>query len=249
MPAAWRYHPVDWNNPTHPLAQRQPRRGARAILRATLATPQGPLVVYNAHFEVFCGMLARIAQLSDIFADTRHMIDSAFYHQVILGDLNTMAHGIARFSKNYCCDRMRFLSLGHDEAVMWEQNVLKVQDPRYLPSHDADVDVATATNAGPRVEGSELTPSRPPVNSQLLRWGLDLKYARDAVNPGFSCPFEASKTVTLDNPAYKLWGYSFMKGKLDWALLRRLRWIKKELGNLNYELSDHRWMLVEVQFE
>jgi len=237
---------VDWNNPTHPLAQRQPRRGARAILRATLATPQGPLVVYNAHFEVFCGMLARIAQLSDIFADSRHIMDAKkLYHQVILGDLNTMGHGIARFSKNYCCDRMRLLSLGFDEAVMWERNVLNIHDPRYLPSNDADVVATGLGGAGAKEEGTD----PPPVNSQLLRWGLELKYASDAVNPGFFCPFEASETVTLDNPAYKLWGYSFMKGKLDWALLRRLRLVKKELGNLNYELSDHRWLLVEVHFE
>lgn len=240
---------MDWNNPTHPLARRQPRRGARAILRATLATPRGPLVVYNAHFEVFCGMLARIAQLSDIFADSRHMIDSKYlHHQVILGDLNTMAHGIVRFSRNYCCDRMRLLSLGSDEAVMWERNVLNVQDQRYLPSNDTDV-VATEPSADAKEEGEDLPSLPPPVNSQLLRWGLDLKFAIDAVNPGFACPFKASETVTLDNPAYKLWGFSFMKGKLDWALLRRFRWVKKQLGNLKYELSDHRWMLVEVQFE
>jgi hypothetical protein len=239
-----RHHPVDWNNPTHPLARKQPRRGARAILRATLAAPPGPLVVYNAHLEVFCGMLARISQLSDIFADSKQMIEKKFYHQAILGDLNTMAQGIARFSKNYCCDRMRFLSLGNDEAVMWERNVLKIKDPRYLPSNDADILAATS-------RGEVKEPSLPstPVNSQLLRWGLDLQSAQDATNPGFTCPFEASKTVTLDNLAYRLWGFSLMKGKLDWTLLRRLRWLRKELGNLNYELSDHRWMLVEVQFE
>jgi hypothetical protein len=157
-----------------------------------------------------------------------------------------MAHGIARFSKNYCCDRMRFLSLGSDEAVMWERNVLKLQDSRYLPTTDADVAVEEE-------DKNSATPPRQqqpaPVNSQLLRWGLDLQSAQDAVNPGFSCPFEASKTVTLDNPTYRFYKYSFMKGKLDWVLLRRLRWTSKQLGNLNYELSDHRWMLVEAQFE
>lgn len=39
-------HPVDWNNPTHPLARREPRRGERAVLRATVATPQ---VCRSAH--------------------------------------------------------------------------------------------------------------------------------------------------------------------------------------------------------
>jgi hypothetical protein len=195
-------------------------------------------------------MLARIAQLSDIFADSRRMIDTNFYHQVILGDLNTMAHGIARFSKNYCGDRMRILSLGSDEAVVWERKVMKVQDPRYLPANDgAGCVVAEEEEKEERPQPPSPSPAPAPVNFQLLKWGLDLQYAQDAVNPGFSCPFEASKTVTLDNPAYKLWGFSFMKGKLDWTLLRRLRCIKKEIGNLDFELSDHRWMLVEVQFE
>lgn len=71
-------HPVDWNNPAHPRCQREPRRGQRAVLRATVAVPleagTTPLAVYCAHFEVFCGMLARIAQLSDVFEDVRKLI-------------------------------------------------------------------------------------------------------------------------------------------------------------------------------
>jgi hypothetical protein len=51
-----------------------------------LFTVQGPLVVYNAHLEVFCGLLARIAQLSDIFADARRMADRGLHHQAILGE-------------------------------------------------------------------------------------------------------------------------------------------------------------------
>jgi anti-sigma factor RsiW len=42
-------------------------------------------VVYNAHLEVFCGLLARIAQLSDIFADARRQADAGRPHQAILG--------------------------------------------------------------------------------------------------------------------------------------------------------------------
>lgn len=72
-----RLHPVDWNDATDPIAKREPRRGQRATLRATIETPQGPLVVYCAHLEVFCGMLARVAQLADIFADARRMRDKA----------------------------------------------------------------------------------------------------------------------------------------------------------------------------
>ena len=51
-----RMHPVDWNDPTHPLAQSEPRRGQRAVLAATVLTPQGPLLCYCLHMEVhfFC---------------------------------------------------------------------------------------------------------------------------------------------------------------------------------------------------
>lgn len=45
-------------------------------------------------------------------------------HQVILGDLNTMANGIARLSPNYCCDDLRWGSLGMSEARYWQRHVL-----------------------------------------------------------------------------------------------------------------------------
>jgi endonuclease/exonuclease/phosphatase family metal-dependent hydrolase len=66
---------VDWNNPATHQALSEPRRGERAVLRAVLAAPWGPLVVYSAHFEVFCGLLARVQQLGDVFRDARVMRD------------------------------------------------------------------------------------------------------------------------------------------------------------------------------
>jgi hypothetical protein len=45
---------------------------------------------------------------------------------VILGDLNTMGHSVARLSPNYCCDRMRWGSLGSCEAAWWQRHVLAV---------------------------------------------------------------------------------------------------------------------------
>ena len=47
-----RHHPVDWENPTHPLAQREPRHGRRAVLAATVGAPDGPVLVYCLHLEV-----------------------------------------------------------------------------------------------------------------------------------------------------------------------------------------------------
>ncbi|PSC72469.1 Endonuclease exonuclease phosphatase domain-containing [Micractinium conductrix] len=183
-----RSHPVDWNNPTHALARREPRRGERAVLRAVVDAPQGPLVVYSAHLEVFCGLLARITQLADIFADARLQADRGLHRQAILGDMNTMAHGIARLSPNYCCDHMRLRSIGMDEAAVWHRHVLPV---------------------------------------------LDLH------------PFPPT-TTTLDNPAYRWFGLSLMKGKLDWVLLRRLRAVTTQVGNHSYALSDHKWLAAEV---
>lgn len=52
-----RDHPVNWENPTHALAQREPRRGCRAVLAATVHVPQGPLLVYNLHLEVRQGKI------------------------------------------------------------------------------------------------------------------------------------------------------------------------------------------------
>ena len=45
-------------------------------------------------------------------------------HQMILGDLNTMGHGVARLSPRYCCDAMRWRSLGWYEAAWWHVHVL-----------------------------------------------------------------------------------------------------------------------------
>jgi hypothetical protein len=67
--------------------------------------------------------------------------------------------------------------------------------------------------------------------------------------PGFADPFPAAATVTLDNPAYRWLGLSLMRGKLDWALLRRLRVRSRALGNEQYALSDHKWMALEVSFD
>ena len=45
-------------------------------------------------------------------------------HQAIMGDLNTMAHGVARLSANYCCDPLRWRALGWYEAAWWDRHVL-----------------------------------------------------------------------------------------------------------------------------
>lgn len=51
-------------------------------------------------------------------------------HQAIMGDLNTMAHGVARLSPSYCCDILRWRALGWYEAAWWDRFVLsEVRSP------------------------------------------------------------------------------------------------------------------------
>eukprot|EP00798_Chlamydomonas_sp_ICE-L_P003282 gene3282-13309_t len=101
-------HPIDWENPTHPLCQKEPRHGRRFTLASTIQTPQGPMAMYTAHLECFCGMLDRIHQFSDILRHSRTYAGGGTTPQAIFGDLNTLAHSIARLSPYYCCDQMRW---------------------------------------------------------------------------------------------------------------------------------------------
>lgn len=73
--------------------------------------------------QCFCGMLARMHQFSDILRHAKK--HSHIPHQAILGDLNTLANGVARLSPNYCNDWMRFLTLGWFEAEIWDHCLLR----------------------------------------------------------------------------------------------------------------------------
>ena len=64
---------------------------------------------------------------------------------------------------------------------------------------------------------------------------------------GFEDPFDPVTTVTLDNPAYRYFGYSLMKGKLDWLLLRKMKVLEKDVGNHDYSASDHKWLSANVE--
>lgn len=58
--------------------------------------------------------------------------EQGIYHQAICGDLNTMAHRLPRLSRHFCTDKMRFLSIGQEEASFWDNRVLKTLDPKFL---------------------------------------------------------------------------------------------------------------------
>lgn len=50
-------HPMDWNNTSHELVQREPRRGRRLTLAALVhAEQRPPLLVYSVHLEVLLAL-------------------------------------------------------------------------------------------------------------------------------------------------------------------------------------------------
>ncbi|KAI9178835.1 hypothetical protein H9P43_005497 [Blastocladiella emersonii ATCC 22665] len=164
-----RYQAFDWERDGH--KKREPRRGGRCTLVAQFRVGGGfdrGLVVYSAHLEVFCGMLARVAQFSEILARAA-ATQKQFPHQMICGDLNTMAHGIARLSPSFCNDSMRWRTLGSTEAEWLTRNVL-AQPARDLP-----------------------------FNPALLSLNLPPAVVEAARNPGFHEPWDAVRDVTLQN--------------------------------------------------
>ena len=102
------------------------------------------------------------------------------YHQAILGDLNTMAHGIARFSPHFCTDKMRFWSLGQSEAAFWDRAVFNIIDSNCHPDQDSNIgpgasqahrDQHTATPAG-------------------LHSHVDFRFSRNILLSGYQSPVE-----------------------------------------------------------
>jgi len=166
---------------------------------------------YSGHLEIFCGMLGRISQFSEILADA-YQNNKRIPHQIILGDFNTMAHGIARLSPKYCLDHMRWKSLGRTEAEFWSDHILSYH-----------------------VEHGE-------INTHLKGLGLPHSVLTNARNSGFFDPFDVTTDITLTN----YWG--LYQGKLDWVLLRGFHVLSKRLGNHDYSASDHKYLLVDVQF-
>ena len=67
--------------------------------------------------------------------------------------------------------------------------------------------------------------------------------------PGFKDPFQPQRDVTLDNPQYRVFGWSLMKGKLDWLLIRASAVNDMEIGNNDYHASDHKWIRADIVFE
>lgn len=212
------HHPIDWGAVGAKF--REPRVGERAILIANVMVPGlgSSLMCYSLHLEVFCGIFDRLQQFGDVLEDSRKHVAEHPY-QLIFGDLNTMAHGIARFSSLYCRDWLRWGSLGLSEAAWWRENVLSV----------------TCDSSAVDEDGSNKRLQR--YVPQNLR-AIDVKRL---VNPFFFDPFCADNDTTLH-------GYGGLyKGKLDWTLLRGLRVMGKGTDNDDFAASDHKLLHVTVR--
>jgi hypothetical protein len=155
-----------------------------------------------------------------------------------MGDLNTMAHSVARLSPTYCCDKFRWASLGSSEARFWQTNLFDVM------AEAEETEEAVPADAAVPAPSSVLRVASGAANPRLAAWGLPPALCAAAVNPGFRDPFCPDADVTLNNPTY--WG--LMQGRLDWLLLRGpgMAPAAKALGNHDYALSDHKWISVDV---
>lgn len=121
-----KYQPVNWEKEGY--SRREPRKGDRYFISSLIQISENFFIdVYSIHLEVFCGITGRIQQFSDVplFAENRKKLikNNEKLVQIIGGDLNTMAHGVARFSPKYCGnDWMRFVTIGKSEGKWWLEN-------------------------------------------------------------------------------------------------------------------------------
>lgn len=122
------YQPVNWEKEGYD--RKEPRKGDRYFIASLIEIVKGIFLdVYSIHLEVFCGISGRIDQFSDVPLYAKKRKDSLDKNssiiQVIGGDLNTMAHGLARLSPKYCGnDWMRYVTIGKSEGKWWMDNAL-----------------------------------------------------------------------------------------------------------------------------
>jgi hypothetical protein len=169
-----------------------------------------------------------------------------------------MANGVARLSKHYCCDALRWRTLGTSEAEYWARHVFGCRAAGAVPAAPAAAAGGTAAGSGRDGDGASAAAAAaasqqpqqqqpPQINEHFAALGLPRDVCAALVNPGFDDPFDAKKDITLDNPAYRLGPLHLMTGKLDWVLLMGLTPREWRMGNLDFAASDHRLLFVEAE--
>ncbi|CEG75816.1 hypothetical protein RMATCC62417_10800 [Rhizopus microsporus] len=228
----------DWNK--HGKWLREPRIGKRYTLVGTVHAPSlPPVLCYCVHLEVFTGIINRVHNFADIFEDASSNAEK-YPHQVICGDLNTLAHSIARFSPKYARDRYRLMSVGDTESNWFDRHVMAVyRDQQY--------------EYNLRLAGSGFPFSAMPVRLVRFIWqmigpkifeiisGFDVETLKRARNPGFYDPWDPNE-VTLRNPNY----FGLFSAKLDWTMVRCMDVRQKWIGNRDFSASDHAYLMLKV---
>lgn len=92
--------------------------------------------------------MGRMKQFADILSHSAKHIHTNPY-QFICGDLNTLGHSIARLSRSFCCDDLRWKSIGKSESQFWTNKLFSFSiydgplnenllgfSPRYLSHQD-----------------------------------------------------------------------------------------------------------------
>lgn len=217
---------LDWENDG--IRLREPRVGYRSALRCTVGDNERSLFIYSAHLEVFCGALDRVRQFLDVADDAQRQkaeceLSGKQFHLFIGGDLNTMAHGIVRFSSKYGTDRMKLLSVGETEGTWFQRKVIRRGRQRWWEQF---------TN-----------------NNFVWRWAYGFTsdevatLTRAMQELQLYDPFGSYSVITLNNPAY----HGFVQGKLDWMLLSNASASELQVINEDYSASDHKGLAAEVR--
>jgi len=118
------------------------RNSVSACACARIETPIGRVVFHSAHLDAyFSGIRGRVKQWDSIVASIQARRATSQQQQqqqqrrdggekegppfcVVAGDFNTMAHGYRRLVPSFCCDDLRFYSLGWSEEEWWLARVL-----------------------------------------------------------------------------------------------------------------------------
>ncbi|KAI8987911.1 hypothetical protein BDF20DRAFT_295386 [Mycotypha africana] len=227
----------DWEK--HGSWLKEPRKGERYTLVGTIKAPKlPPILCYCVHLEVFTGIIDRINNFADVFEDAAVRIEE-YPHQIISGDLNTMAHSIARLSRTYARDRYRWMSLGDTESNWFDRHVMAVfrndQDEQYA------YNLRLAAGGFPFSMLPVRIIKHLPLGLLTFVSGFEKETLKKARNPGFYDPWDPDE-ITLHNPRY----FGLFKAKLDWTMVRCMEVKQKWIGNRDYSASDHAYLMVKV---
>ncbi|KAF9419985.1 hypothetical protein BGZ76_004176 [Entomortierella beljakovae] len=122
-------------------------------------------------------------------------------------------------------------------------NITNTNPP--FSTFDSSAKVDTFKDPQPPFLLSALKTDHPYFSTQRLWSGFTPLVLHQARNPGFYDPWSSGKDMTLHNPNF----FGLLKAKLDFTLLMNMKCVSQHVGNHDYSASDHKWLLVEVEFE